>query len=81
MALSIFKSLFGKKADSCQETNPSEPIIQGGRNMQSTFQRGEDNVFVLNAGKASKITLIGASESSAKQSKNYVTITLPITMP
>lgn len=37
--------------------------------MQSTFQRGEDNVFVLNAGKASKITLIGASESSAKTIK------------
>lgn len=69
MALSIFKLLFGNKADTSQETDHSESSIQEKHNIQSRSQGEENNVFVLNSGKASKITLIGASNSSAETIK------------
>ena len=69
MALSIFKLLFGNKADTSQETDHSESSIQEKHNIQSRSQGEENNVFVLNSGKASKITLFGASNSSAETIK------------
>lgn len=69
MALCIFKKMFWKKTDSSQDTNLSEPSIQEEQKMESRTQGEEDNVYALNAGKASKITLIGASDSSGKTIK------------
>ena len=69
MAISIFKLLFGNKADTSQATNHSEPSNQEDKKMQSRTLGEENKVIVLNSGKASKITLIGASDSSAKTIK------------
>ena len=69
MALSFFKLLFGNKADTSQATNHSEPSNQEDKKMQSRSQGEENKVIVLNSDKASKITLIGASDSSAKTIK------------
>lgn len=69
MALGIFKLLFGNKANTSQATNHSEPSNQEDKKVQSRSQGEENKVIVLNSGKASKITLIGASDSSAKRIK------------
>lgn len=62
MALSVFKFLLGKKESTGKDPYYAESETQITGKKHSPIQEREDGTFVLNAGKASEVTLIGASE-------------------